>query len=159
MSTPAPSAPPLEWEDWRDGISKEAWDKLRKDSANSEPNKVQRERRTTFFPKASSQTVKAKPKPRPICSKFFDKIGYQEHEGDALHLYRHKKNKLRVVLAPKSSNNVCAMSVCFLVGSKAETLSTTGSVSSPLLIYIPQPTLVSTHFSIIASSPGTHFRT
>ena len=57
----------------------------------------------------------------------FVKIGYQKHRDDTLHLYQHKKNKLRVALAPKSSNNVCALSVVFLVGSKAETLGTTGS--------------------------------
>lgn len=57
----------------------------------------------------------------------FVKVGYQKKGKDTLHLYRHKKNGLRVVLAPKSSNNVCALSVCFLVGSKAESLGTTGS--------------------------------
>lgn len=133
MSTPTPSAPPLDWN-------------------------TQRERRTNFYPKAPARKDKAKSTPRPVCSKYFDKIGYQEHEGNTLHLYRHKKNKLRVVLAPKSSNNVCAMSVCFLVGSKAETLSTTGSVSSNSFVN-PACTLVFSHFVIIASSPGTHFRT
>lgn len=131
MSAPTPSAPPMDWEDWRDGFSEKVWDESRRnsDSAKSEPKKTQRERRKNFYPKSPPKKVEPKARPRQPCSIYFDKLGYQEHEGDTLHLYRHKKNKLRVVLAPKSSNNVCAMSVCFLVGSKAETLSTTGSVS------------------------------
>lgn len=64
----------------------------------------------------------------------FVKTSYQKDGNDTLHLYQHKKNKLRVVLAPKSSN-VCALSVCFLVGSKAETLGTTGSGKTPTFVF------------------------
>jgi len=54
------------------------------------------------------------------------KTAWQKEGEDALYLFTHR-NKLRVVLAPKSSNDIVALSVVYTVGSKAETLGTTGS--------------------------------
>jgi len=121
-----------EWEDWRDGVSDETWKAVLKDELKkAKPVPIREEKQ------AEEVAPKRKPRrnfaPRPTQSHgrldfgSFLKVGYQEKQGDSLHLFRHKTNKLRVVLAPKSSNNVSALSVCFLVGSKAETLGTTGS--------------------------------
>lgn len=57
------------------------------------------------------------------------KQAWQQEADSAIYLYRHRKNKLRVALAPKSSNDIVALSVVYCVGSKAEGLGCTGSVS------------------------------
>lgn len=139
-------------EDWRDGISADAWEKVKPsapemDSQDSTapPSRPARKFRNYNLPVARAAPVEpasvpasrkkrvqfavpsAETKEESLDIGAFVKVGYQRRGKDTLHLYKHKKNKLRVVLAPKSSNNVCALSVCFLVGSKAETLGTTGS--------------------------------
>lgn len=132
-----------DWEDWRDGFPAEVWKaQLGKELAETTPvplkeapaQRVQPSAAPLNQPAPSKQRQTRKDyKPKPIHSAgklnvgCFTKVGFQEHNGDTIHLFRHKTNKLRVVLAPKSSNNVSALSVCFLVGSKAETLGTTGS--------------------------------
>lgn len=138
-----------DWDDWRDGFPDEVWKaQLGKELAETTPVplkeapafKVQPsapplEEKSEEAPAEEAQQRQTRKdyKPKPIHSAgkvdfgCFTKVGYQEHNGDTIHLFRHKTNKLRVCLAPKSSNNVSALSVCFLVGSKAETLGTTGS--------------------------------
>lgn len=57
----------------------------------------------------------------------WQKEAWQKEGDNAIYLYRHRGNQLRVALAPKSSNGIVALSVVYCVGSKAETLGTTGS--------------------------------
>lgn len=53
----------------------------------------------------------------------FDEVATQE----GVWLYRHRQNKLRVALCPLPTNGVCALSIVFMVGSKSEITSMTGS--------------------------------
>lgn len=126
-------------EDWRDGMPPEAWEKVKPSAPPVDPEGPPSVAEAVPAPPLA-EAVPVPTAPRRKRANFvlpgsqaadqsenleigaFVKTGYQKDGSDALHLYEHKKNKLRVVLAPKSSNNVCALSVCFLVGSKAETL-------------------------------------
>lgn len=55
------------------------------------------------------------------------KTAWQKEGDESIYLFTHRGNKLRVALAPKPSNDIVALSVVYTVGSKAETLGTTGS--------------------------------
>ena len=55
------------------------------------------------------------------------KTAWQKEGDESIHLFTHRGNKLRVALAPKPSDDIVALSVVYTVGSKAETLGTTGS--------------------------------
>ena len=59
----------------------------------------------------------------PSWHQHFDTVAAQE----GIWLFRHKKNKLRVVLVPLPANNVAALSMVFIVGSKSEVTGMTGS--------------------------------
>ena len=55
------------------------------------------------------------------------RTAWQKEGDESIYLFTHRGNKLRVALAPKPSNDIVALSVVYTVGSKAETLGTTGS--------------------------------
>lgn len=55
------------------------------------------------------------------------KTAWQKEGGESIYMFTHRANKMRVALAPKPSNDIVALSVVYCVGSKAETLGTTGS--------------------------------
>ena len=52
---------------------------------------------------------------------------HAEAAQEGVWMYRHARNRLRVVLVPLPSNNVCALSIVFTVGSKSERTLMRGS--------------------------------
>jgi hypothetical protein len=72
----------------------------------------------------------------------FEQIASQ----DGIWLFQHRRNKLRVCLAPTDSNGVAALSIVYLIGSKCEVTGMTGSAHllEHMYVCVEYPTWIST---------------